>query len=273
MVEKVDMYCYNFCKKGEKNMIFSEQLIYLRKQKGLSQEHLGEKIGVTRQTVSKWELGITTPEMDKLIELSNFFNISIDTLVGQTENKLTSQSINNIDELRICKWHYEYKSKRTFRNIPLIHINLGYGLYHAKGLIAIGTIAKGLISIGAVSIGLLSLGTISMGILSLGVISISILLSVGAISIGSIAIGGLSIGILAIGGCAIGIYSMGGCAIAFRIAAGGYANAPIAIGEKANGEIIFNIHNQIDPNRIKNTILEKYPQTWRIIVELFKNIS
>lgn len=84
-------------------MIFSEQLIYLRKQKGLSQEHLGEKIGVTRQTVSKWELGITTPEMDKLIELSNFFNISIDILVGQTENKLTSQSINNTDELRICK--------------------------------------------------------------------------------------------------------------------------------------------------------------------------
>ena len=38
-------------------MTFQEQLIFLRKQKGLSQEQLGEKIGVSRQTISKWELG------------------------------------------------------------------------------------------------------------------------------------------------------------------------------------------------------------------------
>ena len=36
-----------------------------------------------RQTVSKWELGVTTPEMDKLIQLSDFFHISIDELVGR----------------------------------------------------------------------------------------------------------------------------------------------------------------------------------------------
>ena len=43
-------------------MTFQEQLITLRKQQGLSQEQLGSKLGVTRQTVSKWELGITTPK-------------------------------------------------------------------------------------------------------------------------------------------------------------------------------------------------------------------
>ncbi len=53
-------------------MNFQEQLIFLRKQKGLSQEQLGEKIGVSRQTISKWELGSTTPEMEKLIQLSDF---------------------------------------------------------------------------------------------------------------------------------------------------------------------------------------------------------
>ena len=63
-------------------MKFNEKLIELRKKQGLSQEELGYKLNVTRQTVSKWELGQTTPEMDKLIELSKLFNISIDELIN-----------------------------------------------------------------------------------------------------------------------------------------------------------------------------------------------
>ena len=51
-------------------MKFNEKLIELRKKEGLSQEELGYKLNVTRQTVSKWELGQTTPEMDKLVEMS-----------------------------------------------------------------------------------------------------------------------------------------------------------------------------------------------------------
>ena len=54
---------------------FSERLIKLRKQKGLSQEQLGAAVGVTRQTVSKWELGDTTPELGKLVQLSDYFQI------------------------------------------------------------------------------------------------------------------------------------------------------------------------------------------------------
>ena len=55
-------------------MTFSERLMALRRQKGWSQEELGEKIGVTQQTVSKWELDAAQPEMDKAIELCNIFN-------------------------------------------------------------------------------------------------------------------------------------------------------------------------------------------------------
>lgn len=62
-------------------MKFNEKLIKLRKAAGLSQEELGNKLNVARQTVSKWELGETTPEMNKLEELSNIFGISIDELV------------------------------------------------------------------------------------------------------------------------------------------------------------------------------------------------
>ena len=62
-------------------MKFNEKLIKLRKASGLSQEELGNKLNVARQTVSKCELGETTPEMDKLEELSNLFEVSIDELV------------------------------------------------------------------------------------------------------------------------------------------------------------------------------------------------
>ena len=66
-------------------MKFNEKLIELRKKEGLSQEELGYKLNVTRQTVSKWELGQTTPEMDKLIEISKMFNISVDELIKESE--------------------------------------------------------------------------------------------------------------------------------------------------------------------------------------------
>ena len=51
-------------------MKFNEKLIKLRKEKLLSQEELAEKLGVTRQTISKWELEQTTPDMDKLQQIS-----------------------------------------------------------------------------------------------------------------------------------------------------------------------------------------------------------
>lgn len=63
-------------------MKFNEILLELRKQKGWSQEELGEKINVSRQTISKYESGLSTPEMEKIIELSKVFGISIDKLVG-----------------------------------------------------------------------------------------------------------------------------------------------------------------------------------------------
>ena len=65
-------------------MKFNEKLIDLRKKSGLSQEELGYKLNVTRQTVSKWELGQTTPEMDKLIEIGKLFNLSVDDLINDS---------------------------------------------------------------------------------------------------------------------------------------------------------------------------------------------
>lgn len=74
-------------------MKFNEKLIELRKKEGLSQEELGYKLNVTRQTVSKWELGQTTPEMDKLVEMSKIFNISVDELISESEIQSDSNPI------------------------------------------------------------------------------------------------------------------------------------------------------------------------------------
>ena len=63
-------------------MNFSEKLYELRKKKGLSQEELAEKVGVSRQTISKWEMNQSSPEMEKLVTLSKIFDISLDELVG-----------------------------------------------------------------------------------------------------------------------------------------------------------------------------------------------
>ena len=62
-------------------MEFGNKLYELRKEKGLSQEELAGHLEVTRQTVSKWELGDSTPDLDKLVLLAELFEISLDELV------------------------------------------------------------------------------------------------------------------------------------------------------------------------------------------------
>lgn len=76
-------------------MKFNEKLVMLRKQHNFSQEQLAEKLGVARQTVSKWELGETTPEMDKLILMSEIYNITLDELMkDECEGKIINDPNN-----------------------------------------------------------------------------------------------------------------------------------------------------------------------------------
>ncbi len=62
--------------------MLSEKIYTLRRRNGLSQEQLAEKLGVSRQAVSKWEGGLSTPELDKLMALSQCFGVSLDELTG-----------------------------------------------------------------------------------------------------------------------------------------------------------------------------------------------
>ena len=62
-------------------MEFNNKLYELRKQKGFSQEELANRLNVSRQTVSKWEIGDSTPDMEKLIAMSDLFGVSLDELI------------------------------------------------------------------------------------------------------------------------------------------------------------------------------------------------
>ena len=62
-------------------MEFNNKLYELRKQTGFSQEELANRLNVSRQTVSKWEVGESSPDMEKLVAISELFDISLDELV------------------------------------------------------------------------------------------------------------------------------------------------------------------------------------------------
>ena len=64
--------------------MLSENIRAIRKSKGLSQEELAIKLNVVRQTISKWEQGLSVPDADMLISLSEAFETPVSTLLGET---------------------------------------------------------------------------------------------------------------------------------------------------------------------------------------------
>lgn len=66
--------------------MINQILISLRKQAGLTQEQLAEKIGVSRQSIASWEKGDSTPDVTKCIALADLYDVSVDDLVGHSDN-------------------------------------------------------------------------------------------------------------------------------------------------------------------------------------------
>ena len=62
-------------------MQLGQSLVKIRKDNNLSQEQLAESLGVSRQAISKWESGVAYPEMEKIIQLCNKFELNIDDLL------------------------------------------------------------------------------------------------------------------------------------------------------------------------------------------------
>lgn len=77
--------------------MLGENILKLRKKSGLSQEQLGEKVNVTRQTISNWELNETTPNPEQLKLLSKALNVSIDELLDNDIKGVIETKVNEID--------------------------------------------------------------------------------------------------------------------------------------------------------------------------------
>nr|MBP3258552.1 helix-turn-helix transcriptional regulator [Bacilli bacterium] len=80
-------------------MDIGNKIVELRKKSGLSQEELAEQVGVARQTISKWELGETSPDIKQAKELSKIFNISLDELVSNDIKDILVEKTSNTEKL------------------------------------------------------------------------------------------------------------------------------------------------------------------------------
>ena len=227
-------------------MDFPTRLNDLRKKAGLSQEELAGLVGVTRQAVQKWEAGASRPDMDNLVALARYFNVTLDWLItGQEPDVSGSGAVVVEHHYHYEGWHYEYKSQRTLWGLPLVHINPSQrGLTWARGIVAIGNVATGFIAIGCFAAGLISLGAMAVGLLALAGFAMG-LLALGGISVGLIALGGCALGYLAIGGSAVGVYAAGGAAVASKVAVGASASAEmLAVGRDAAGAVTMGLDAQ-----------------------------
>ncbi len=114
-------------------------LLNLRTQRGLSQDELAEKLFVTRQAVSRWENGETTPNTETLKLLSRFFDVSINTLLGSPRQLICQCCGMPLDDSSIsretdgsyneeyCKWCYtggvfRYTSKEQLIDFCVQHM-------------------------------------------------------------------------------------------------------------------------------------------------------
>lgn len=81
--------------------MFSENLKTMRKEKGLSQEALAEKLNVVRQTISKWEKGLSIPDGDMLIKISQVLEIPVETLLGTNITLENRDAVNQVIQFQV----------------------------------------------------------------------------------------------------------------------------------------------------------------------------
>ena len=87
-------------------MNIAEKIVLLRKKKGISQEELANKLNTSRQAVSKWENNQSTPDLEKLVALSKYFNVTTDYLLTDS----IEASINNNSQ---CESNIEFQELKS----------------------------------------------------------------------------------------------------------------------------------------------------------------
>ena len=265
-------------------MTFSEKLMDLRRKSGLSQEQLADRLGVTRQSVSKWESGTAMPELVKLISLSDIFGVSVDYLVkdyleepesaGGGDDLSAQQAVRlekKVDELTnyVKGRVYRFDSKTRIFGLPLVSIRFGFV---RNGKLSMDNVARGIIAIGNAAIGVVAIGIVGVGLFTFGVVGLG-LLSLGIVAAGLGAFGVMALGYLALGVSAVGVYAGGVAAIAAKIAAAVSAVAPIAIGEHASGSHVLLWGDGLTAPEVRAFLLEHHPDLWQPLLDLFSSLG
>lgn len=266
-------------------MNLAEKLIIQRKKAGMSQEQLADRLGITRQSVSKWEAGSSIPEISKLVAMSEIFRVSLDYLLKDYLDEEKNSGIaadgcwkqpyeekrsganqqmeednarleKKVDDLARYIKGYQYTSKTKIAGIPLVSIRFSRQLGRdgiAKGIIAIGNIAIGVISLGACSFGIISFGSVAVG-----------LLAIGAFAFGLAAWGAIAIGVIAFGASAMGIYSAGVSAWGQEVAVGVSAMGKTAIGETVKGTHCLTVEQGVTTGaQIGQFLEDTNPNLWK----------
>ena len=265
-------------------MTLGEKITKQRKELNYTQEQLAEILGVSRQSISKWESDIAYPETEKLLKMGRLFDCSMDYLL---KDEITDRTgVNDSAESPILtkihtaikKQCREHKSETLVFGMPLYHIGRDARGFFAVGLKARGVFAVGLRAKGIVSLGLLSLGAISIGALPIGLAAIGLLalgpIAVGTVALGLLAAGAISIGIVSFGALSIGAFSAGAMAIGKYAAVGDYAQAMIAIGDsRAIGSVyqhLATLPAAVDKAFIRNWLDSNVPGYLAWAKEIFK---
>ncbi len=113
------------------NIKLADRLVELRKEHKLSQEALAEKLGLSRQSISKWERAEASPDTDNLIALAEVYGITLDQLLGNEETLgTTSETVEEKNELS----ENQVKGKKRLLRAPLLFLG-AVALYVGGGII------------------------------------------------------------------------------------------------------------------------------------------
>ena len=105
--------------------MLNENIKAIRKSKGLSQQDLAVKLNVVRQTVSKWEQGLSVPDSDMLISISEALETPVDTLLGETVIETEVYNIKAISEkLAVINWQLAQRKNTRRKFIHWLLISL-----------------------------------------------------------------------------------------------------------------------------------------------------
>ena len=246
-------------------MQFCEKLMRLRRRAGLSQEQLADELGVTRQSVSKWESGAAMPELGKIVALSERFTVSVDYLVKdyleeEPEPEREDQSARleaKVDTLardyrRSFGPVFRYTSKARLLGLPLVSIRFGHDRHPTAHNTAVGIVAVGNFSVGVLSVGLISAGVLPVGLISLGLLAL-----------GAVAVGGVAIGVSAVGVAAAGVAAVG-----WKVAVGVSARAAVAIGQEAVGEHVLLWGDGLTRGQAASFLKTHCPGVWQPLAQL-----